>query len=76
MPCSAKSRELEGETAISPDNQRAGHAAALACGPAFHQYSGSAEDDHFVDGITETLTTDLCALLRRLRDLAERRSRL
>jgi TolB-like protein len=59
MPCSAKSGELEGETAISPiTNEPTTPRLSLVVLP-FINIGGSAEDDHFVDGITETLTTDL-----------------
>jgi TolB-like protein len=55
----AKEEKPGGETAISPEAD-ARHAPRLSIVILpFLNIGGSAEDDSFVDGITETLTTDL-----------------
>jgi TolB-like protein len=55
----AKAEKSEGETATTPEAAaRAAPRLSVAVLP-FLNIGGSAEDDPFVDGITETLTTDL-----------------
>jgi len=71
-----KNGEVEDETAIShvtgePTPPR----LSLVVLP-FMNIGGSAKDDHFVDGITEALTTDLARCSGGLGDLSEHRSRL
>jgi TolB-like protein len=56
---SAKKGELEGQTAISPVTSEPTPPRLSLVVLPFINIGGGAEDDHFVDGITETLTTDL-----------------
>jgi TolB-like protein len=58
-PGSAKRGELGGQTAISPMTSEPTPPRLSLVVLPFINIGGSAEDDHFVDGITETLTTDL-----------------
>ena len=55
----ARKGKPEGETAMSAElDEPAAPRLSLVVLPFVH-FGGSAEDDYFVDGITETLTTDL-----------------